>query len=63
MYYVPWGVKVISLFAAVVEIVWPLIVISSTTKEVNPSISVVVAPKVNVDEISNIEDLLKFAFE
>ena len=48
---------------AVVDNVWPLIVISSTTKEVNPSISVVVAPKVNVDEPKVIVGLAKFAFE
>ena len=36
---------------------------SSTTSEVNPSISVVVAPKVNVDEPKVIVGFAKLAFD
>ena len=51
------------MLAAVVEIVWPLIVISSTTKEVNPSISVVaVAPKTIVWPPINTWGFAKLAF-
>ena len=45
----PWGVKKISLLLSEVWTVAPLIVMSSTTREVNPEISVVAAaPKVSV---------------
>jgi hypothetical protein len=39
-----------SVLLAVVERVEPLIVILSTTNDVKPAMSVVVAPNVNVDE-------------
>jgi hypothetical protein len=60
---VPWGVKVISLFEAVVEIVWPLSVRSSTTNEVIPERSVVAAaPKVIVWAPIKTEGYCNFAF-
>ena len=59
----PCGDKVISVLLAVVDIVEPLIVILSTTKEVNPAISVVLEPKVNVDEPIVVDGFAKLAFE
>src|SRR6056300_1358732 len=52
-----------SVLLAVVDIVAPLIVILSTTKEVKPAISVVVEPSVNVDEPKVVVGLAKFAFD
>src|SRR5210317_454274 len=51
-----------SVLPAVVDIVAPLIVILSTTKEVKPAISVVVAPSVNVDEPKVVVGFAKLAF-
>ena len=46
-----------------VDIVAPLIVILSITNEVNPAMSVVVAPSVKVDEPKVVVGLAKFAFD
>ena len=51
-----------SLLIAVVDIVEPLIVISSITNEVKPAISVVVAPKVKVELPKVVVGFAKFAF-
>ena len=59
---VEWGDNSIFLFEAVVEIVWPLIVMSSTTKEVIPAISVVVEPKVSVELPNVIVEFANFTF-
>ena len=58
----PCGDKLISLLPAVVERVWPLIVISSTTNEVNPVISVVAAPKVKVELPKVVVGFARLAF-
>ena len=59
----PCGDKLISVLPAVVDIVEPLIVMSSITNEVKPAISVVAAPNVNVDEPKVVVGFAKFAFE
>ena len=51
-----------SVLLAVVDKVEPLIVILSTTSEVKPAISVVAAPKVNVDEPNVVVGFAKLAF-
>ncbi len=51
-----------SLLPAVVETVWPFIVISSTTIEVKPVISVVAAPKVSVELPIVVVGFAKLAF-
>ena len=58
----PCGENVISVLLAVVDKVEPLIVILSTTSEVNPVISVVLAPKVNVDVPKVVVGFAKLAF-
>ena len=52
-----------SVLLALVDKVEPLIVILSTTKEVNPAMSVVLEPKVNVDEPIVVVGFAKLAFE
>ena len=50
------------MLPAVVERVEPLIVILSTTNDVKPAMSVVAAPKVNVDEPNVVVGFAKLAF-
>ena len=52
-----------SVLLAVVERVEPLIVILSTTNDVKPAMSVVAAPKVNVDEPNVVVGFAKLAFD
>ena len=51
-----------SLLEAVVDIVWPSIVISSITIDCKPSIVVVVAPKVNTELPKVVVGFAKLAF-
>ena len=60
---VPCGDKLMSVLPAVVDIVEPLIVMSSITNEVKPVISVVAAPKVKVELPKVVVGFAKFAFD